>query len=780
MLLSAVLIGVVLWALSDSIQTFSLTHIFNSKLAERFSSQAERQRIMFDRYVKSHHQAVKLFSNSQNLNKYISSPNWGGESKKITHTTSPPWLPRLSVMRSILQPRYLLLLDANGQLKELYQANATKLPQELHTPNSTLLNLSQGQGYLTRLNKQPYLLASEKIIDSNGITKAILMLASPLDEEFLLASQASLLEGSSIIALLTENQPNIMVSSNNYLIPAGTSVEKLKNDYLKIGQGFFDYGATDMLIELVSFIPSNEATKLTNAVLNEVRPIRAIAATIFISAFMLYVFFMTKRLHQLTNHVANFSEKINLKKVLSSETRDELSILDENFNLLSKAITDETQELTHQALHDHLTGLPNRKLLHNRLEQEILRGKRTSKQFILLLGDLNHFKEVNDTLGHHIGDVILQQVAKRLSDIFRKTDTVARLGGDEFAVLLPETNFEQAKVLLQKVKKNFNRSFIVEDHTLHTTMSIGVTEYPTHGEDVNILIKRADVAMYVAKENKLGYATYDSKKDTHSIGRLALMSDLRIAIEKQQLQVYYQPTIDVSSEKIIGTEALVRWQHDRHGFIPPEEFIPLAEKTGLIRPLTYWILEEAIKQHVKWKKQNIHLTMSVNLSVHNLHDIKLLPHIDSLLSDHEMSHENLILEISESDIMTEHVAARKILNKIRATGIQLSIDDFGTGYSSLSYIKKLPINEIKIDKSFVLDMNDDQDDNTIVKATTQLAHNLGLKIVAEGVCDKDTWQQIKDIKCDIAQGYYISPPISANEFTAWMMKKNWENKKSTG
>lgn len=780
MLLSAVLIGIALWALTDFIQTYSLTHIFKTKLAERFSSQAERQRIMFDRYVKSHHQAVKLFSNSQNLNKYISSSNWEKQSKKITYTTSPPWLPKLSVMRSILQPRYLLLLSADGQLKELYQANTTIIPQELHTPNSTLLNLSQGQGYLTRLNNQPYLLASEKIIAVNGKTKAILMLASPLDEEFLIASQASLLTGSSIIALLTENQPNIMVSSNNYLIPAGTRVDTLKNDYLKIGQGFFDYGATDMLIELVSFIPSDEASQLTNDVLNEVRPVRAIAATIFISAFMLYVFFITNRLRQLTNHVVNFSEKINLKKVLSSGNRDEISILDENFKLLSKAIADETEALKHQALHDHLTELPNRKLLHNRIEQEIIRGQRNSKQFVLLLGDLNHFKEINDTLGHHIGDVILQQVGERLFDIFRKSDTVARLGGDEFAVLLPETNISQAKSLLNKVINNFNRPFIVEGHSLHITMSIGITEYPTHGNDVNILVQRADVAMYIAKQNKLGYSIYDPSKDTHSIGRLALMSELRSAIENKLLELYYQPTIDVASGKVVGVEALLRWNHPKYGTIAPKEFIPLAEKTGLIKPLTYWLLEKSIFQCVKWKSEGINLTLSVNLSVHNLHDSKLITHIEHLLSHSNMSHENLILEINENDLMTEPSTARKILNEIKKTGTQLSIDDFGTGYSSLSYIKRLPIQEIKIDRSFVMDMTTDKDDEIIVQATIQLAHNLGLRVVAEGVHDEKTWGRIKELNCDIAQGHYISPPICENEFTAWMMNKNWENKKNTG
>lgn len=780
MLVSAVFIGLVVWALTDSIQTYSLTHIFSNKLEQRFSLQAERQRIMFDRYVKSHHQAVKLFVASRTLSQYLSSKNWLSNREVVNYTTPPPWLPQLSVMRSIIQPRFLILLNTQNKTQEIYNASLSPTPQELKSPSLTLLNLSHGQGYLTRLNNKPYLLASESVLDQHGNVSATLMLASPLDEEFLIASQASMLADSSIIALLAENQPTIMVSSNSSLIPKGTKIETLKNKYFNIGQGFFDYGATDMLIELVSFISTDEASQLTHDVLNEVRPVRGITAAIYILAFILYMFFITRRLQLFTHYVVNFSEKMNLKKIISSNNSDEINILEDNFNRLSEAIANETEALTHQALHDHLTSLPNRKLLHNRIEQEILRGNRSSNQFVLLLGDLNHFKEINDTLGHHIGDVILQQVAQRLCSIFRKSDTVSRLGGDEFAILLPETSLEQAEILLHKVIENFNRSFIIESHSLHISISIGMTEYPTHGDDVNVLIQRADIAMYVAKQNKLGYSIYDPNEDTHSIGHLALMSELRTAIHQQELEIYFQPTINVNSEEIIGAEALLRWQHPERGFISPSEFIPLAEKTGLIKPLTYWMLEKSIQQHILWKEKNIHLKLSVNLSVHNLYDKRLLAYLKLLLEENNMSHQDLILEISESDIMTKPQTARKILSEIKQTGTMLSIDDFGTGYSSLSYIKKLPVDEIKIDRSFVMDMIEDSDDDIIVQATIQLAHNLGLKIVAEGVADKRTWERIKELKCDVAQGYYISPPLKADEFVTWVLNKNWESKSDAG
>ncbi len=772
MLLAAGIIGLVVWAITDSIQNYSLTQIFNSKLAERFSEQAERQRTMFDRYVKGHHQAVKLFVDSQHLQEYIKSPAWQQGTENITYDKPPPWLPKISVMRNFLQPRYILLIDAKGACRELYKANPGRPPTELRHPGATILNLSHGQGFLTLLNDKPYLLASEKIIDKKGKTQATLMLASPLDEEFLIASQDSTLPDSNIIALLTEEHPTIMVSSNASLIPPGTKTEDLKNHYLKIGQGFFDYGATDIIIELVSFISTAEASQLTHDVLSEERPIRGLTALIYILSFIILIFFITRRLQKFTNYVVNFSEEMNLKKINLTDTGDEITILEESFNLLAEAVQAKTQMLTHQALHDPLTDLPNRKLLHNRLQQEILRGTRSSKQLVIIMTDLNHFKEINDTLGHHIGDLILQQTGERLFNTFRKTDTVARLGGDEFAILLPETNIEQAKTLIHKVTDDFNRAFIVGGHTLNVDISIGLAEFPTHGDDVNILMQRADIAMYIAKQNKIGYSIYDANTDTHSIGRLALMSELREAIKEEALELYYQPKVNIATGQVIGVEALLRWNHPQRGFIQPDEFIPLAEQTGLIKPLTNWVVETSIAQCAEWKNKNIDLTISINISAHSLHDSELLQHIHDVLEDHNLPPKQLMLEVSEGDIMSEPFRARQTLGEIKNTGINLSMDDFGTSYSSLSYLKKLPIDEIKVDRSFIMEMTEDNDDDVIVLATIKLAHNLGLEIVAEGVHDKKTWDRLKALNCDIAQGYYISRPLSSHAFSAWLMNSD--------
>jgi EAL domain-containing protein (putative c-di-GMP-specific phosphodiesterase class I) len=314
---------------------------------------------------------------------------------------------------------------------------------------------------------------------------------------------------------------------------------------------------------------------------------------------------------------------------------------------------------------------------------------------------------------------------------------------------------------------------MVEGHTLSVGISIGLVECPSQGNDVNILVQRADVAMYLAKRNKIGYAIYDPNKDTHSIGRLALMSEFRDAIENQLLDLYYQPKIDVASGDVKGAEALLRWNHPQRGFIGPSEFIPLAEQTGLIKPLTAWVLQQAVRQCIEWRQHIPDFNMSVNLSVHNLHDTQLLDQISELITRHQLPPSCLTLEITEGDIMADPIRARELLKQFNAMGIILSIDDFGTGYSSLGYLKQLPVEEIKIDRSFVMEMLEDENDAVIVRATIDLAHNLGMWIVAEGVKDRKTWELLKSLGCDVAQGYYISRAIHPQQFTDWLLSREW-------
>lgn len=777
MLLLTAVVGVIVWTFSDSIQTSVLSEVFREKMSDRLGREAEKQRIMFDRYVKGHHTAVKLFVSIFDARDYVDSPAWKNKQEsdeKIKYyTRPPPWLPRLSVMRNFVQPRYLLLLDDKSRVREVYQASREVLPDKLLKPDSMLLRLSHDQGFLTTLDGAPYLIASEVVKGKEGESKATLILASPLDEQFLIASQGSSLSDENIIALLAEHEPVILVSSNASLIPAGDFLSDLESSYLMIGQGFFDYGATDVVIELASFVSTDEMKTLTQEVLFEERKVRALTAFVFIMCFVVIMYLVTRRLQKFTSYVVSFSKNMDHDDLLEDVVGDEIEILEHSFNRLADAVESETAALEYQALHDPLTELPNRKLLNNRLQQEIFRADRSNKSLVLIMSDLDHFKEINDTLGHHVGDIVLQQAATRLFRTFRKTDSVARLGGDEFAILLPETTLAQAKKISQKAVEAFEIPFVIEGNSLTLGISMGLAESPRHGDDVNILVQRADVAMYVSKRNNLGFSVYDPAQDTHSIGRLALMSEFRTAVENQSLDIVYQPKVNMSTKEFIGAEALLRWNHPERGYIEPDQFIPLAEQTGLIKPLTAWVLKEAVKQCLKWRAIWPDFTVAVNLSVHNLHDAALLDQVRSLIHDQKMPPSCLTLEITEGDIMTDPIRAREILDTFDMMGIALSIDDFGTGYSSLSYLKQLPVNELKIDKSFVMEMIEDENDAVIVKATIDLAHNLGLKTVAEGVVDQKTWDYLASLNCDIAQGYHISRPVSAEEFTSQEMINDW-------
>lgn len=776
MLLLTAVSGLVVWAVSDSFQTRSLEKLFSDNLSDRLSRQAEEQRNLFDRYVKGHHQSVKLFTQTHSLIHYAEEKLWKKYKNIKIHKQQPAWLPKLSVIRNFIQPRHLLLLDTSDKVREVYQPQDFELPDELINPSKMLLNLSNNQGFLTTFKDKPYLVASSQVLSDSGKVMATLVLATPMDEQFLVASQGSSLSENNVIALLNEDSSVILVSSDSSLIEPGLKIKSLQDRYRTIGQGFFDYGATDIVIVLASFISTKEVEHLTVAVLSEDRRHRAITAATFILAFVIIIFMVTRRIQNLTNLVVDFSRKM---KIETTDRRrgDQLSILEETFRGMADAVQNETAALEHQALHDPLTELPNRKLLNNRLQQEILRGERSTQPLIIVMSDLNHFKEINDTLGHHVGDLVLQQAGTRLFHTFRKTDTVARLGGDEFGILLPETTLDQATLLTRKVIEAFSQPFIVEGHKLSVGISLGLAEFPTHGNDVNILVQRADIAMYQAKRNNLGYAIYDPNIDTHSIGKLALMSEFRTAIDKQSLELFYQPKVDLYTGKIIGAEALLRWNHPKRGYIDPEDFIPLADQTGLIKPLTAWVMEEAVKQCVTWKDMGFDFSTSINLSVQNLHDVRLIEQTRSLIEASDLPTSCLILEITESDIMTDPVRAQETLNELNDMGITLSIDDFGTGYSSLSYLKQLPVEEIKIDRSFVMEMVEDENDEVIVRATIELAHNLGLKVVAEGVKDRETWLLLRQLGCDIAQGFFICEPIPANIFTEWAASETWPQKK---
>ena len=443
------------------------------------------------------------------------------------------------------------------------------------------------------------------------------------------------------------------------------------------------------------------------------------------------------------------------------------SVTLENRRLVDQ-LREEAAEKEHQAAHDSLTGLPNRTLFNQRVEQAIAAARDTKASVAVMVLDLDDFKEVNDTLGHHHGDLLLKEIADRLCDVLRPSDTVARLGGDEFAVLIPFLeNPKAVGNVARRISHAFERNFELGEVTLEVRSSIGIALYPQHGEDGKTLLQRADIAMYSSKEQRRGFEIYDANKDQCNPRRLALMPELRKAIQRSELEVYYQPQANIGDRGFVGVEALLRWQHPEHGFVPPDEFVPMAEHTGLIRPLTLFVLRRAMEQCLVWRQAGVDLTLAVNLSVRNLLDMAFPLDVARLLKDTGYDAQYLTLEITESCIMADPGRMLTELKRLDALGVKLSIDDFGTGYSSLSYLSRLPVKEVKIDRSFVMHMIDDDNDGVIVQSIIDLGRNLNLQVVAEGIEDSDTWQRLADMGCDIAQGYYLGRPQPASQLERW-------------
>ena len=421
------------------------------------------------------------------------------------------------------------------------------------------------------------------------------------------------------------------------------------------------------------------------------------------------------------------------------------------------------------ARHDALTGLPNRLLLQEESQSRIIRKKGS---LALILMDLTEFKEVNDTLGHFAGDQLLRQVADRLNRFAREPGTlVARLGGDEFAVLRNDAEAPEAEQLAERISETLGRPFLIAGMTLELDVSLGIALAPMHASDYDGLLQRADSAMYAAKRSNTIFALHTNEHETAHRQKLALASDLRRAIEEGQLTLHYQPKAVLATGEVAGVEALVRWNHPERGMIPPDNFIGLAERSGLIRQLTMWVLGTALDQVASWRDAGLEVPVSVNLSTRDLIDLRLPDEIGEALSRTDVPAELLELEITESVLMADPARARTIVTRLGELGATTTIDDFGAGYSSLAYLKSLPVHALKIDRSFVLGMTDNQHDATIVQAVVDLAHNLGLRVVAEGAEDMAVWERLRDAGCDEAQGYLLAQPLPPEQATAWLVKR---------
>jgi diguanylate cyclase (GGDEF)-like protein len=421
------------------------------------------------------------------------------------------------------------------------------------------------------------------------------------------------------------------------------------------------------------------------------------------------------------------------------------------------------------ALHDHVTELPNRVLFHDRVHQASKLAARNGSGLAVLMIDLDRFKEINDTLGHHNGDLLLCTVGHRLTETLRASDSVARLGGDEFAILVTGIGgVEDALDAAARVRAAISQRLELEGIGVEVDASVGIALYPEHGEDPETLLQHADVAMYTAKRAHSGHAVYDGAVDQYSRENLEQIADLRRAIDDGELVLHFQPKADLQTGVTVGVEALVRWDHPERGFLYPDAFIGLAENTGLIRPLTLHVLDQALEQTRAWNDAGLPLNMAVNVSTRNLLDLTLPDEVERLLELHGVPAQQLELEITETTIMADPPRAKAVLARLAALGVGLAVDDFGTGYTSLSWLRDLPLTTLKIDKSFVMKMASVEGDALIVRSTVQLGSSLGLKVVAEGVEDAASWGELRALGCDLAQGYYFSRPQAEPVLTPWL------------
>lgn len=464
---------------------------------------------------------------------------------------------------------------------------------------------------------------------------------------------------------------------------------------------------------------------------------------------------------------------------IKTNRKDEIGQLSNAFNAMREAISDREKRVYRAAFVDEITELPNRAAFIKRLDEAISIAKDNGSNFMVMILNLDRFKQVNKIMGRAFGDQILMHVAENLRSLVREsTDMVARLGADEYAILLPNAALEQGQLVASKMLKQFEQTQQVSEQKIDVSLSIGISVYPAHGDSHEQLFNNAETALQYSKAKKVAVVVYDKQFDVGAKDNLTLSSDLREAIKNNQLSLYLQPKVDINSKQAMMAEALVRWIHPERGFIFPDQFIPFAEQTGLIQNITMWMLNEACKVTAQFNAQGVILSIAVNISTRDLIDQALPDKLQELLNQYQISVDNIAIEITESSIMDDPIRAEATLLKLAEMGVKIAIDDFGTGYSSLAYLKRLPVQELKIDKSFVLNMEKNASDASIVKSTIDLGHNLNLKVVAEGIENVEAWQLLEKMGCDYGQGYFMGKPMPANDYPAWLAA--WQAKTTIG
>jgi len=723
------------------------------------------------------HQAEELTEIAQAVR---ANPMWNDQ---ITGTQTNMRAQLLDHLRELPLAR-IMVLDQQGQMHDTGTTNPTAYAMAMqslieqnkqHPLDPTMVLLIDGQPVQMRT------------LALNDTQQTWVAVSTPVDQRVL--ADMHLLSGLDTVLMHRNTQGDWSVVGANQAASQWPSIAQawesgngvVNSHYAQLTVGKADYSMHTFAL------PSSQDREAITALL--LSPMdRALAPfeplkykLLLLSAFGLVVFgiggFLTAKritspLRMLTG-LARRLEKGDFGAQVRLTSNDEVGELAQSFESMRLAIQLREGEIRRLAYHDALTDLPNREQFRHDIRKAITKADKDNSACAVLLLDIDRFKHINDVLGHRFGDRLLRALAIRLrQEVLLSEDILARLSGDEFGILLHAQDSNAARGVAERVQKALERPITLDDHTVDLGAGIGIAACPANGLDADVLLSRAEVAMYVAKARKSGTECYHPGLDASSEESLTLLSELRYAVDHHQLRLYLQPKVDAATGRVIGGEALVRWLHPERGLVPPMRFIPFAEQVGFIRVLTNWMLEEASKMARDLAAAGMPMKLSVNLSTRDLMDQDLPARIQKLVSKYNIKPALLCLEITESAIMDDPQRAMQTLERLSEMGFLLSIDDFGTGYSSLAYLKKLPVNELKIDQSFVMSMERDLQDTKIVRSTIELAHNLGLSVVAEGVESAKCWKLLKELDCDELQGYFIAKPMPGEEFVAWV--NNWE------